>query len=62
MPRSTRGNLIETPLRPADLLFVFGTRVDVDKRVDEADTLETIRKIYAAQSGVESVEPARGTG
>jgi len=22
-------HLIETPLRPADLLFVFGTRVDV---------------------------------
>jgi len=29
-------HLIETPLRPADLLFVFGTRVDVGKRVDEA--------------------------
>ena len=29
-------HLIETPLRPADLLFVFGTRVDVVERVDEA--------------------------
>jgi len=29
-------HLIETPLRPADLLFVFGTREDVDERVDEA--------------------------
>ena len=29
-------HLIETPLRPADLLFVFGTRADVDLRVDEA--------------------------
>jgi uncharacterized SAM-binding protein YcdF (DUF218 family) len=29
-------HLIETPLRPADLLFVFGTRVDVETRVDEA--------------------------
>jgi uncharacterized SAM-binding protein YcdF (DUF218 family) len=29
-------HLIETPLKPADLLFVFGTRVDVDERVDEA--------------------------
>lgn len=29
-------HLIETPLRPADLLFVFGTRVDVAERVDAA--------------------------
>ncbi|WOH64424.1 YdcF family protein [Bradyrhizobium sp. BWA-3-5] len=29
-------HLIETPLRPADLLFVFGTRQDVEERVDEA--------------------------
>jgi uncharacterized SAM-binding protein YcdF (DUF218 family) len=29
-------HLIETPLRPADLLFVFGTRLDVEVRVDEA--------------------------
>ena len=29
-------HLIETPLRPADLLFVFGTRADVSERVDEA--------------------------
>jgi uncharacterized SAM-binding protein YcdF (DUF218 family) len=29
-------HLIETPLKPADLLFVFGTREDVDERVDEA--------------------------
>ncbi len=29
-------HLIDTPLKPADLLFVFGTRVDVAQRVDEA--------------------------
>jgi uncharacterized SAM-binding protein YcdF (DUF218 family) len=29
-------HLIETQLKPADLLFVFGTRVDVDERVDQA--------------------------
>jgi uncharacterized SAM-binding protein YcdF (DUF218 family) len=29
-------HLIGTPLKPADLLFVFGTREDVDERVDEA--------------------------
>ena len=29
-------HLVETPLRPADLLFVFGTREDVDVRIDEA--------------------------
>jgi uncharacterized SAM-binding protein YcdF (DUF218 family) len=29
-------HLIETPLRPADLLFVFGTRADVAERVDAA--------------------------
>jgi uncharacterized SAM-binding protein YcdF (DUF218 family) len=29
-------HLIETTLRPADLLFVFGTRADVSERVDEA--------------------------
>ena len=29
-------HLIETPLQPADLLFVFGTREDVGERVDEA--------------------------
>lgn len=29
-------HLIDTPLRPADLLFVFGTRTDVDIRVAEA--------------------------
>ena len=28
--------LLETPLRPADLLFVFGTRKDVAERVEEA--------------------------
>ena len=28
-------HLVETPLRPADLLFVFGTRKDVAERVDE---------------------------
>jgi uncharacterized SAM-binding protein YcdF (DUF218 family) len=29
-------HLIDTPIRPADLLFVFGTREDVGRRVDEA--------------------------
>ena len=29
-------HLIRTPLKPADLLFVFGTREDVARRVDEA--------------------------
>jgi uncharacterized SAM-binding protein YcdF (DUF218 family) len=29
-------HLIRTPVRPADLLFVFGTREDVARRVDEA--------------------------
>ena len=32
-------HLIGTPLKPADLLFVFGTRVDVEQRVDEASRL-----------------------
>jgi uncharacterized SAM-binding protein YcdF (DUF218 family) len=31
-----RIHLIDTPLKPADLLFVFGTRQDVAQRVDEA--------------------------
>jgi uncharacterized SAM-binding protein YcdF (DUF218 family) len=31
-----RIHLIDTPLKPADLLFVFGTRADVAQRVDEA--------------------------
>jgi uncharacterized SAM-binding protein YcdF (DUF218 family) len=29
-------HLVVTPLRPADLLFVFGSRVDVEERVDAA--------------------------
>ncbi|KRR17777.1 hypothetical protein CQ14_36420 [Bradyrhizobium lablabi] len=29
-------HLVKTPLRPADLLFVFGTREDVDERIEEA--------------------------
>ena len=29
-------HLISTPIKPADLLFVFGTREDVSRRVDEA--------------------------
>jgi uncharacterized SAM-binding protein YcdF (DUF218 family) len=29
-------HLITTPIKPADLLFVFGTREDVEQRVDEA--------------------------
>lgn len=32
----TTTHLIETALEPADLLFVFGTREDVDLRVEEA--------------------------
>ncbi len=32
-------HLISTPLKPADLLFVFGTRADVARRVDEAARL-----------------------
>jgi uncharacterized SAM-binding protein YcdF (DUF218 family) len=32
-------HLVETPLRPADLLFVFGTRADVAERVDAAARL-----------------------
>jgi uncharacterized SAM-binding protein YcdF (DUF218 family) len=31
-----RTHLIDTPLKPADLLFVFGTRQDAARRVDEA--------------------------
>jgi uncharacterized SAM-binding protein YcdF (DUF218 family) len=31
-----RSHLIDTPLRPADLLFVFGTRQEVALRVEEA--------------------------
>jgi uncharacterized SAM-binding protein YcdF (DUF218 family) len=31
-----RRHLIDTPLQPADLLFVFGTRNDVARRVEEA--------------------------
>jgi uncharacterized SAM-binding protein YcdF (DUF218 family) len=29
-------HLIDMPLKPADLLFVFGARVDVEERVEEA--------------------------
>src|SRR5258708_22037477 len=29
-------HLISTPIKPADLLFVFGTREDVARRVDQA--------------------------
>lgn len=32
-------HLISTPIRPADLLFVFGTREDVGRRVDETERL-----------------------
>ena len=32
-------HLIDTPIKPADLLFVFGTREDVERRVDEASRL-----------------------
>ena len=34
-----RTHLIETPLRPADLLFVFGTRDDEDLRADTSARL-----------------------
>jgi uncharacterized SAM-binding protein YcdF (DUF218 family) len=34
-----RTHLIDTPLRPADLLFMFGTREDVALRVDTAAML-----------------------
>jgi hypothetical protein len=34
-----RTHLIDTPLRPADLLFMFGTRDDVALRVDTAARL-----------------------
>ena len=34
-----RTHLIETPLRPADLLFMFGTREDVGLRADTAARL-----------------------
>ena len=29
-------HLVSTPIKPADLLFLFGTREDVERRVDEA--------------------------
>ena len=32
-------HLIGTPIKPADLLFVFGTRKDVPERADEAGRL-----------------------
>jgi uncharacterized SAM-binding protein YcdF (DUF218 family) len=32
-------HLIDTPIKPADLLFVFGSREDVGRRVDEAHRL-----------------------
>jgi uncharacterized SAM-binding protein YcdF (DUF218 family) len=32
-------HLISTPIKPADLLFLFGTREDVERRVDEAFSL-----------------------
>ena len=37
--RINRTHLIDTPLRPADLLFLFGTREDVALRVDTAARL-----------------------
>jgi uncharacterized SAM-binding protein YcdF (DUF218 family) len=37
--RITARHLIGTPIKPADLLFVFGTRQDVGRRVDEASRL-----------------------
>jgi uncharacterized SAM-binding protein YcdF (DUF218 family) len=32
-------HFVKTPIKPADLLFVFGTREDVAQRVDEASRL-----------------------
>jgi len=32
-------HLIDTPIKPADLLFVFGSREDIGRRVDEAHRL-----------------------
>jgi len=46
-------HLIETPLRPADMLFVFGTREDIDARVDEACRLW--REHYRALNTGENV-------
>src|SRR3569832_72077 len=37
--RINRTHLIDTPLRPADLLFMFGTREDVTLRADTAARL-----------------------
>jgi uncharacterized SAM-binding protein YcdF (DUF218 family) len=37
--RINRAHLIDTPLRPADLLFMFGTREDVTLRADTAARL-----------------------
>lgn len=37
--RINRTHLIDTPLRPADLLFLFGTREDVALRADTAASL-----------------------
>ncbi|UPJ56487.1 YdcF family protein [Bradyrhizobium sp. 192] len=37
--RINRTHLIDTPLRPADLLFMFGTREDVGLRADTAARL-----------------------
>ena len=37
--RINRTHLIDTPLRPADLLFLFGTREDVALRVETAARL-----------------------
>ncbi|MBR0955668.1 YdcF family protein [Bradyrhizobium canariense] len=37
--RINRAHLIDTPLRPADLLFMFGTREDVGLRADTAARL-----------------------
>jgi hypothetical protein len=42
-------HLIRTPIKPADLLFVFGTREDVDRRVDEAYRL-CARATFAGRS------------
>src|SRR4051812_50162836 len=37
--RINRAHLIDTPLQPADLLFMFGTREDVALRADTAGGL-----------------------
>jgi uncharacterized SAM-binding protein YcdF (DUF218 family) len=52
-------HLIRTPLKPADLLFVFGTREDVDRRVEEAVKLwrEGMFRLSIVSGGVTPGSP-----